>query len=54
MSMPYGRRRGRSYTRKIKGKPPRILLYRAAKPHTPNLMSRIFSAAFSLFTRPFK
>lgn len=51
MSMPYGRRRGRSYTRKIKGRPPKPKAL-AVKP-APTLWGRI-KAAFSLFGRAFK
>lgn len=46
--MPYGRRRGRSYTRKIKGKPPRMKP-RAVQPETPTIWGRI-KAAFSFLS----
>ena len=52
MSMPYGRRRGRSFTRKIKGKPPRPRA-RAVQTETTTIWGRI-KAAFSLFGRAFK
>lgn len=48
MSMPYGRRRGRSYTRKIKGKAPRMKP-RAGHTDTPTIWGRI-KAAFSFLS----
>lgn len=52
MSMPYGRRRGRSYTRNIKGKPRRPRA-RAVQTDKPTIRGRI-KAALSLFWRAFK
>ena len=47
MSMPYGRRRGRSYTRKVQGKAPRPKA--RATQATPTLWGRI-KAAFSFLS----
>lgn len=49
MSMPYGRRRGRSYTRKVKGKP-RRMKPRAVHPDTPNSIWGRIKAAFSFLS----
>lgn len=46
--MPYGRRRGRSYTRKIKGKTLRVKP-RAVHADTPTIWGRI-KAAFSFLS----